>query len=139
MSDERGIAFIPDLEQNHLTDIVVDQSTFADSYDMSLFEGVSIRPHPGSVTKLDFPVVVSGEMDGQSSVASDSGTQPARNLQVVLTAPDGRIEKSATTATDGYWAISSIRPGVYYLTANTAKMDEPAYTLPEKSSSPLLA
>ncbi|MGH3262886.1 MAG: hypothetical protein ACRDNS_12900, partial [Trebonia sp.] len=57
LSDAKGIAFIPDLPQNQLTDVIVDQATFKDPYDISLFRGVSIRPHPGGVARLEFPVV----------------------------------------------------------------------------------
>lgn len=133
VSNERGIAFIPDLEENRLTDIIVDQATFKDSFDVSLFEGVSIRPHPGSVTQLDFPVVVSGEMDGQADYVDNANIrQPARNLQMTLTALDGHVEKTVTVAYDGYWSMSMIRPGIYYLNADTKMADEPVYMVPEK-------
>ncbi|MFH1157700.1 MAG: hypothetical protein V1721_02265 [Pseudomonadota bacterium] len=133
MSNDRGIAFIPDLEQNRLIDISVDQTSFPDSYNMSLFKGVSVLPRPGVVSQVDFPVVVSGEMDGQLDIVDGKGArQPARNMQISLTAPDGRVEKSVTAAYDGYWAISSIRPGVYYLSVDAGKSEQPAYMVPEK-------
>lgn len=130
MSDSKGIAFIPDLEQNRLTDVIVDPSTFKDSYNISLFEGVSIRPHPGSVAKLEFPVVVAGEMDGQADVTDAKGVkQAAHNLTVSLVSPDGKVEKTAVSAFDGYWSLSTIRPGFYYLTVQ-ADDAMPGYMLP---------
>jgi hypothetical protein len=126
-TDERGIAFIPDISQNTVTDISADPSTFKDSYDISLFEGVSLRPHPGSVTQLDFPVVTGGELDGQADVVDAGGShKPASNLKISLVAPDGKVEKTVTAAYDGYYAISTIRPGVYYLTAQTEDPDTTA-------------
>ncbi len=119
-TDTRGIAFIPDISQNTVTDIIADASTFKDSYDISLFEGVSVRTHPGSVTQLDFPVVTGGELDGQADVVDAKGEHKAAgNLRISLIAPDGREEKVVSAAYDGYYAISTIRPGVYYLTAET--------------------
>ena len=123
-TDARGVAFIPDISQNTVTDVVADASTFKDSYDISLFEGVSIRPHAGSVTQLDFPVVTGGELDGQADYVDDKGThKPASNLKVSLVSPDGKVEKVVSAAYDGYYAISTIRPGVYYLTAETEDPD----------------
>ena len=124
-TDERGVAFIPDISNNTVTDIVADASTFKDSYGISMFEGVSVRTHPGSITQLDFPVVTGGELDGQADITeADSAVhKPASNLKISLIAPDGKVEKAVAAAYDGYYAISSIRPGVYYLTAETEDED----------------
>ncbi len=133
LSDAHGIAYIPDLPQNQLTDVIVDQATFKDSYDISLFKGVSIRPHPGGVTRLEFPVVVSGSMDGQAQYADvKKGPQPARDLTVSLIAPDGEEEKAAAAAYDGYWSIDGIRPGIYWLTAKTDDSMAPGYLTPRR-------
>jgi hypothetical protein len=118
LSDRHGIAFIPDLTKNQLTDITVNPSSSDDPYGTSLFKGISMRAHPGYVVPLEFPIVESGELDGQASEADGGGgTKPARNLKLSLIAPDGRVEKSANAASDGYWAISAITPGAYYLVA----------------------
>lgn len=128
-TDARGIAFIPDIPQDTLTDIVADASSFKDSYGISLFEGVSLRVHPGSATQLDFPVVVGGELDGQADYVDDKGQhRSAGNIKVSLVAPDGHIEKTTRAAYDGYYAISSIRPGIYYLTAETGEDVPGAFT-----------
>ncbi len=123
-TDTRGIAFIPDISQDVVTDISADPSSFKDPYDITLFPGVSLRPHPGSVTKLDFPVVTGGEMDGQADhVNAQNQHMPASNLQVSLVAPDGTVEQTVTAAYDGYYSFNSIRPGVYYLTVRTEDPD----------------
>ncbi len=128
-SDAKGIAFIPDLPQNQLTDVIVDQATFKDNYDISLFaKGVSIRPHPGGITRIEFPVVVGGEMDGQADYTDvRKGRQPARNLTVSLIAPDGEEENSSPPPMTGYWSIDGIRPGVYWLTTKTDDLMAPGY------------
>jgi hypothetical protein len=132
-SDERGIAFIPDLPQYELTDIAVDQTTFKDSYYMTLFRGVSIRPHPGGVTRLEFPVVTGGAMDGQADYADAArGKEPARNVTVALVAPTGAVEKSVAAAYDGYWSIDLVRPGVYWLAAKTDEDMSPGFMTPRR-------
>lgn len=130
ISDESGVAFIPDLQKNHLTDIVVDPATFKDSYNISLFEGVSVSPHPGSVAKIEFPVVVAGEMDGQAGYSETENAQ-GKNIEISLVAPDGTVEKSSVAAFDGYWSLSTIRPGIYYLVATPDEGSAPGYLLPK--------
>jgi hypothetical protein len=120
VTDQRGIAFLADIPQNTLTDIVADPSSFQDSFGVGLFKGVSLRTHPGSVTRIDFPVVTGGELDGQADAVDAAGARKsAANLKISLIAPDGTVEKTVRAASDGYYAISSINPGVYYLTAET--------------------
>jgi hypothetical protein len=95
-----------------------------------MFKGVSIRPHPGDVVQLEFPIVEGGEMDGQADFAGDNGSRnPARGATVSLVAPDGHVEQTAQAASDGYWSISGVRPGVYYLTVDTSD-SQPGFMLP---------
>ena len=130
-SGEDGIAFMPDLPESVLTDIAPMAESFPDPFYISLFEGVSVRPRRGVMSKVDFPVVVGGEMDGQVDYVDKDGIHSAaRRLNIQLIAPDGRVEQSAYTAPDGYYAISGVRPGVYYINADVTEYDTGGYTLP---------
>ncbi|MDB5491544.1 MAG: hypothetical protein JWO78_1393 [Micavibrio sp.] len=129
-SGENGIAFIANLPKNILTDITVDAGGSESAYGISLFKGVAVLPHPGGVTKLDFPIVESGEIDGQAEFAAETGSStPARGLTVSLIAPDGKVQKFANAESDGYWSISMVEPGTYYMTANGDAAD-PGYFIP---------
>lgn len=120
ITDARGVAFLPDILQNTLTDITVDPSSLKDPYGISLFQGVSLRTHPGSLTQLEFPIVTGGETDGQAEFVNENGERRAASrIRVSLIAPDGKVEKTTTSAYDGYYAMSAIHPGVYYLTVET--------------------
>jgi hypothetical protein len=130
-TDEKGQAFIPDVPRGRRTDVVVDAQTFPDAYYMTLEDGISIRPRPGVSQTLDYPIIVAGEMDGTATVQRFGDTElPARNLKVRLTTPDGRIEKEADSAFDGYFDVSSIRPGVYYLHTVPAPGTPAGYIVP---------
>jgi hypothetical protein len=98
---------------------------------MALNEGASIRPRPGVVADFDFPVVVASEMDGQAEYVDADTRKPGQNAKIKLIAPDGRIEKSVSAAYDGYWSISSIRPGVYYLTAESDNSEYSGVVVPK--------
>lgn len=131
-TDAKGVAFILGLPRTTRTDIAINNSSLPDPYYMTMMEGESIRPRPGVTEKFDFPVVVSGEMDGQVDYITEEGRKPGRNVRIRVVAPDGRVEKTALAAYDGYWSISGIRPGVYYLAMETDPVMSPGYVLPEK-------
>ncbi len=110
-SGEDGMAFIPNLPKNVLTDITVDAGGSESAYGISLFKGVAILPHPGAVTRLDFPIVESGEIDGQAEYVTETGgASPARGMTVSLIAPDGKVQKFANAESDGYWSMSAVEP-----------------------------
>jgi hypothetical protein len=133
LSNERGIAFVPNIPVNILTDVIIDPLALPDATYMSLFDGLSIKPRPGVVSQIEFPIVVTGEMDGTAYLTSANGSKtPARDVILQLVAPDGRIEKTGQAAYDGYYSITGIRPGVYYLIADVKKMDANAYMPPQK-------
>jgi hypothetical protein len=133
VSNERGIAFINDLPAGLVTDVSVDPQTLPDITFMSLFNGISVNPRPGIVSQVEFPIVITGELDGTGYIPMGTGGKtPARNLMLNLTAPDGRVEKTAQTAYDGYYSITNIRPGVYYLNINPLQSEGKSYMIPEK-------
>jgi hypothetical protein len=132
-SDEKGIAFIPDLSSGIVTDIIVDPENLPDITYLSLFNGLSINPRAGIVSQIEFPIVVSGDLDGNGFIARGGASRvAARNVNVSLISPDGRVEKTEQVAYDGYYSITSIRPGFYYLTVDTRRAESPAWLLPQK-------
>jgi hypothetical protein len=130
-SDENGIAFIPNLPRGRITDIKVDPSSLADPYWMPNYEGLSLRPRPGKVKELDFPLVVSGEIDGTIYFVSDGGEKtPARQFKVHLIAPWGDLVKTTSTAYDGFYILGEIPPGIYYLVVDYKDAENTGYMTP---------
>lgn len=120
-TNDNGIAFIPTLPRNIKTDIVVPQESLPDPYYMTATPGLAVRPRPGVTSRIDFPVVVAGEMDGQAGYAVAKGRPPSpRGIRMKLVAPDGTVAQSVPVASDGYYSFSAIRPGVYSLVAETS-------------------
>lgn len=121
-TNENGVAFLPSLHRGMRTDIVVQPETLPDPYQTPSVEGYSTRPRPGVTSPLDFPVVMTGELDGQVGFA---GGAPTGRMQVKLMTPEGTVSQSAAIDSDGYYSFSSIRPGLYYLTAEGAAGSAP--------------
>ncbi len=115
-TNQNGIAHIPDLSSGVLTDIKLDTSSLEDPYWIPSYSGVSIRPRAGSFHEVDFPVVISGEIDGTLRRNKNEIANLAKNYRLKLTRPDGIVESTTVTAFDGFYIFNNISPGEYYLT-----------------------
>lgn len=128
-----GNAFAYDLPTNKVTDVSMEESTAFEPSWVSGFDGVSFRPRPGDVTRLEFPVLRGAEMDGTASVADNQGKpQGISGITLRLETPDGIEAKGTVTPFDGFYVIEAIKPGVYYLTTDSADASINAYRVPEK-------
>lgn len=131
LSDSEGIAFIPDLPEGLITDVKIERESFSDPFYISTNEGVSIRPRPGVVKEIEFPVVVAGEIDGTVElVERDGQTKLARQFKVHLYAPWGEIIQSTATAYDGFFVFIDVPPGIYYMVADYAAAERSGYQIP---------
>lgn len=122
-TDENGVALFHRLQLLKLTDIYVDGETLQDPTWISGFEGVSVYPREGYVAQVDFPVHVSGEIDGTlyaNVVGSDiDGVKPQpvvfRNVRLNLYNDNGEVEVSTKTDGTGFYYFSQVPPGRYFL------------------------
>lgn len=136
-TNEDGIAFLYDLQSHRLTDIAIERDTFDDPFWIPAFEGVSIRPRPGSTTEIDFPVHVSGEIDGTVYVTDKDGDQkPAKGIRLSLYDISGEKIQESAAAYDGFYIFSQIPPGTYYIIVNEddARALRAARPVPQKVS-----
>ncbi len=116
-TDETGVAIITDLPEYQVTDIMVDRATLPDPYYVVGYEGASIYSRPGKPVSLDFPVHLSGEVDGTIMTAEGpffgAPRQAAGGLHIDLIDPVGNIAVSTLSAFDGYYVLGKIPPGEY--------------------------
>ncbi|GEM_PF-4950295 len=130
-SDSKGVAFIPDLPQGRITDIKIDRETLYDPFYISSNPGISLRPRPGVVKELQFPIVVAGEMDGNVNFIEDEEQKtPARQFKMSLIAPWGEVIQSTYTAYDGFYVFTDIPPGIYYLVTDYKIAKRANYQMP---------
>lgn len=128
-----GNAFAYDLPTNRVTDVAMEESTAFEPTWVSGFDGVSFRPRPGDVTRIEFPVLRGAEMDGTASLPDSAGKQQGvSGITLRLETPDGVAAKGTVTPFDGFFVIEAIKPGVYYLTTDSSQASVTAYRLPEK-------
>jgi len=116
-TDENGEAYIYNMPIGKLTDVmVVEGSMFEPSW-IPATPGVSVRPRAGHISRVEFPLVNSGEVDGTLYIASTQGNKPRllRDAVIRLTDGSGRVVQETRTANDGFYLFTKIPPGRYYI------------------------
>ncbi|MCB1529577.1 MAG: hypothetical protein H6853_03035 [Rhodospirillales bacterium] len=115
MTDENGFAHLQGLTEFRPTDITLNEESLNDPYWISATPGVSVRPRSGHNVQVDFPVHLSGEIDGTVWVDDKRGQRRARNMTLILYDMDGRKAKTTQSAFDGFYLFDAVPPGEYYL------------------------
>ena len=120
-TDKGGVAFIPNLPEGIATDLILDSSSFEDPYWISSYPGMAVKPRAGVTTQLEFPLVVSGEIDGTIYRQTTTGStrQILRQFPLYLMSPNGTVVQKTNSAYDGFYIFSNVPPGSYFLVADT--------------------
>ena len=114
-TDAGGIAYLPRLPAHQHTDIGLDPNTLEDPQWQPRVPGVRIVPRPGKVSQLEFAVSVTGEVDGTTHLYVDGKRKAIGDLQVELVDASRKVVARMTSAADGYFVITGIFPGEYFL------------------------
>lgn len=122
LTDAQGKGFLYSLIAGRATDVVVDEDALPDPFWVSAFEGVSILPRPGYTAHAEFPLHISGEIDGTLRVISPGGggAQPLRGVMLALYDNEGKRVREAVSAMDGFYLFDRVPPGKYLLTVDDA-------------------
>jgi len=135
-TNEKGYSFIHDLPTGRATDIELDDDTLPDPYMIAAKQSVSIFPDAGEIVELNFPVHLSGEVEGTLYLKDKKGKTTALNEGWVKLYPVRQGDKKKTmevsTAFDGYYVASLVPPGKYMMMVSdrTAKKSKSSISMP---------
>jgi hypothetical protein len=113
-----------------LTDINLDTETLQDPAWVSGFEGVSILPRQGYVASVEFPIHMSGEIDGTVFVKG-AGEHSLRNIPISLYNAKGDVEQTSITDAGGFYYFARVPPGRYFLILDEASARRGNFVRPE--------
>jgi hypothetical protein len=112
-SDADGLAYLTRLTPKQYADIALDTSTLEDPQWLPTVKGMRILPRPGKVQPIDFPVVMTGEVDGTVYLKEGDTTRGIGNALVELVDDRGKVAASGRSSSDGYYVIQAVQPGHY--------------------------
>jgi hypothetical protein len=120
-TDTNGIAYLSRLPPNQHVDIALDSSTLEDPQWMPRQPGVRVVPRPGRVAELEFPVIMTGEIDGTTYLLSGDAKRGIGDLELELVDSARKVVARARSAADGYFILSNVAPGDYLLRVSPAQ------------------
>jgi hypothetical protein len=123
-SNSDGLAYLTRLPPRQYADIALDTSTLEDPQWLPTVKGMRILPRPGKVQSIDFPVAMTGEVDGTVYLREGGKTRGIGNALVELVDDQGNVAASGLSASDGYYIIPAVRPGHYKAMISSAQLDK---------------
>ena len=123
LTDRTGSSLITGLPVYQPLDVAIAGPTLEDPLAVSEKPGVQFVPRPGHVTRVDFPVLVSGEVTGTVRVLRGGELREVSGVMVQIVAADGSVAKETRSAYDGFYDITKIVPGRYTVRASPAQAD----------------
>lgn len=138
VTDSNGIALFNRMTELKKTDIILDSTTLSDPQWVSTFEGISVIPREGYIADVQFPVHLSGELEGTLYATYRKGEKeqnneptPLKNITLHLYNSDGEIEQSTVTDFGGFYYFSQIPPGRYLLMIDERNAEKGHFLRPD--------
>lgn len=123
-SNADGLAYLTRLTPRQYADIALDTSTLEDPQWLPTVKGMRMLPRPGKVQTIDFPVVMTGEVDGIVYLQEGGKTRGIGNALVELVDDRGGVAASGLSSSDGYYVVQSVRPGHYKARISPGQLDK---------------
>ena len=119
-SDSNGIAFA--VAQSNPTQVTLDETSIKDPLWTIEEPNFSFAPRPGVVTQINFPIIATSEVEGNTLQENDK--QPASNIEIELVNEKGEVTNKAYSEFDGFFLISKIKPGKYTLRVSSKSLQK---------------
>ncbi len=113
VTDQRGVAYLPNLPADRPQDIVLDESTLPDPFMRPLRDGLRVSGHPGAHVELEFPVTYTGDVEGTVYLLDRGVKKPLGGIELILTDQTRREVGRTISGYDGYYLFQHLRPGWY--------------------------
>lgn len=112
-TDGSGVIFIPGLSSYRPTDLTIDLVSLEDPYWVPAIQGLTVIPRPGKSVLLEFPVIITGEIDGTVYLDRGTSISGVSNVEIQLVKINGEVAQQVKTAFDGFYLFTNVAPGRY--------------------------
>lgn len=112
-TDESGFAYLERINVHRLTGIELNPSSLEDSQWSPASRGAAFTARPGRITNIDFPVVVTADIDGYVYLERNGQQRGVSDVMLHLYDTKGTLLTSVRSTGDGYYIFTGVRPGKY--------------------------
>lgn len=123
-TDDNGVGFLTGLPVHQSLNMTVAPESVTDPLWIVAKPGIGVVPRPGHTMQLDFPILITGEIDGTVYLARDGRQFGVGRVIIELLDVDRNIVSTAVTAYDGFYVMSNIPFGQYHLRVSKTQLDE---------------
>ncbi len=110
-----GIAYMSHMTTRQFADVSLDTGTLEDPQWQTGTPGVRVLPRPGKVVLVDFPVVMTSEIDGTVYLEKEGQSRGIGNALLELVNERGEVVATQRSGADGYYIVPAVKPGHYTL------------------------
>lgn len=122
-ADQNGIVYITGIEPYREMDVDLAVESLEDPLWQPRYQGRRVSLRPGHTAQIDFPIMITGEVDGTAYVQLESQQREVSNVIIELLDLQGNIVQTAKTAYDGFYLLSKIPTGKYQIRVSREQTD----------------
>ncbi len=122
-SNGDGILLVDGLAPYQPVNLQIDPDSIADAdLAQSTMANTTVIPRPGTVGRLDIPMVLAGGIEGEISLTQASGTTALPGVTVELLNAGGDVIGSTRTEFDGFFFFERVPVGSYRVRAAPSQL-----------------
>lgn len=123
-TDADGIATLDQLTLKRPMSIAVNAATLEDPFWTPAQSGVCVIPRPGRAALMDFPIIMTTEIDGTVFLAEEGKKRPVSDVVLELVNDQGKVIGQTRSAWDGYYVLTAVPPGPHLVRVSPEQIRE---------------
>ncbi|MBE9553007.1 MAG: carboxypeptidase regulatory-like domain-containing protein [Proteobacteria bacterium] len=112
-TNEDGVLLLTDLPAWRNVDVVIPPQGLEDPYWSPKSDGFTVRTRPGKASIVDFPIIVTGEIDGMVYARQGGAMLEVADVAMELVDAEGNTVAQTRSAFDGFFLFELVKPGRY--------------------------
>ena len=112
---QNGYMLISGLSNTRSRDIVIDEASLSDPYLVPNIAGASVLGRSGGFETFDYPIIATGEVDGDTYLLQDGEYIQIGGVVMQLINQQGIVIKESVSEYDGFFLMDKIPLGTYLL------------------------
>jgi len=122
-TDGQGKVLLSHFDPQQPTRLRLNQLTLGDPYLHSSNPEVLVYSHAGAHTKIEFPVLMTTEVEGTVLLLKGEKTRPGSGIRLIMVNASGETVSQTRTEFDGFYFFTGIPPGSYTITVDPEEFD----------------
>ncbi len=127
VTDENGLAFIPGIRSYDRSTVEILSQTFPNPFMKTDPVKVDYMMRPSQVHIQQYPIVLTGEVDGNIFIFEGGELVPAASIVFDVIREDGSVVVSGQSEYDGFLLIQDVPIGTYSVRPNATQLEELGY------------